>query len=140
MNKAVLIVIKGQEITAHFPNIGQMLRIEQQKQVLTEGRYALMAFSGLAIPEKLLDIVDMICYFSVVVPKFSELAGIDNPIQLLDMNHDSELVKGLVKQYKEAYQPFFNKIYTREDRPEKSLKAKKKAGSKNGNDGQSKGA
>jgi hypothetical protein len=108
--KEVELTLRGKAVIAKFPNIGQMIQIEQSKQILTDGRYAIMAYAGL-------DIVDAISYLSSVVPDFYKLLGVGSHRDLLNMDMDSNIVVEMMSEYKEKYVPFFNELYTRTDRP-----------------------
>ena len=117
MTKEVTLTIRGQAVIARFPNIGQTLQIEQMKQILTDGRYAVMAFSGLKTSNEMLDLVDAICYLSSVIDDFYKKLGIKTYVDILNMDLDDGIPSELKKQYSEIYEPFFNSRYVRSDRP-----------------------
>lgn len=73
--------IDGNEYIVHYPNVGQQLEIENLKHFLTKGRYAEIASSGSKTGTQLLDLIDAISYFTVLIPeikkKFEKLALVD---------------------------------------------------------------
>lgn len=115
--KEVELTLRGKAVIAKFPNIGQMIQIEQSKQILTDGRYAIMAYAGLKTTTNMLDIVDAISYLSSVIPDFYKMLGVGSHRDLLNMDMDSNIVVEMMSEYKEKYVPFFNELYTRTDRP-----------------------
>lgn len=117
IQKEVEITLLGKKVVAKFPNIRSMFKIEQMKQSITDGRYAIMAFSQLKPTLQMLDLADAICYLSNTVEDFYKTLGIENYMQIMDMDFDDGIPKELISQYKDIYEPFFNKRYLRSDRP-----------------------
>ena len=63
--KEIEFELRGQVVKGKFPTIGQQISVETTKQVLSEGRYALMAYSGLATSAEVLDYIDAIAYMKI---------------------------------------------------------------------------
>ena len=124
--KEVSLKLRGKDVIAKFPNIGQSIRIENMKQTLSEGRYAIMAYSGMKTTDDMLDIIDSICYLSNVIPDFYTNLGINTHQDLLNMDRDSPILNEVLSQYKDVYQPFYNELYQRTDRPVDRKKEGKK--------------
>ena len=122
MAKQVTITLRGKEVIARFPNIGQSLKIEQMKQLLTDGRYAIMAFSGLKTTNKMLDLVEAICYLSNSVEDFYGVLGVNSHIDIMNMDFSDGIPRQLLEQYQEVYEPFYNSWEERTDRPIKQAK------------------
>lgn len=122
LTKQVTIKLRGKEVIARFPNIGQSLKIEQMKQLLTDGRYAIMAFSGLKSTNRMLDLVDAVCYLSNVVEDFYGVLGIKGHFDIMNMDMGDGIPKELLEQYQKVYEPFYNAREERIDRPIKSAK------------------
>jgi len=124
LSREIEITIIGKTVIARFPNIGQMIQIEQSKQILTDGRYAIMAYAGLKTTTLMLDLVDSISYFANVIPDFYKTLGVANHTSLMEMDLDSIIISDMLKEYKEKYSPFFNELYDRTDRPIVATKEK----------------
>lgn len=100
-----LIKFKGNDYIIKFPNVGQMIDIENNKMSLTNGRYADMAMSVLKIQIFQLDITDMISYFAILAPQIKEDLGLKN---WRDM--DAKLAKELVSVFKKDFIPWFKPL------------------------------
>ena len=128
--KEVTVELRGKKVIAKFPNIGQTIQIENMKQILSDGRYAIMAYSGMKSTNKMLDIIDCISYMSNVIVDFYPLLGISNHTDLLNMDEDSLIMVELLAAYHDVYLPFFTELYTRTDRPEEEVKKAKEESDK----------
>jgi len=104
-NSQKLIKFRGNDYIVKFPNVGQMIDIENNKMSLTNGRYADMAMSPLKIQIFQLDITDMISYFAILIPQIKEDLGLKN---WRDM--DAILAKELVKTFKKDFIPWFKPL------------------------------
>lgn len=115
-NPEVEITLKNKKHKIGLPNIGQYLRIEGLKQVLTDGRYAIMAYGGLNSAVKALDIVDGIAYYSVLIGgsflKSFKVKDAESMMNLPMADADE-----LIRSYQREYAPFYNKHQKRSDRP-----------------------
>jgi hypothetical protein len=100
-----LIKFKGNDYIAKFPNVGQMMEIENNKMSLTNGKYVDMAMSALKIHVFQLDMVDTISYFSVLIPTIKEQLEIKNWRDL-----DANVAKELVLVYKKQFIPWFKPL------------------------------
>lgn len=132
LTKSVEITLQGKKVALTFPNIKQQIQIETAKQTLTDGRYALMAFSGMKSTNDLLDIVDTLAFFSALIPKIYDIIGVSDHEEFMALPMDSKIVEELVFAYKTEYQPWFNKRYERVDRPKAALGIKKSEDDKEG--------
>lgn len=69
MQKQQTITIGGVETLANYPNVGDLMKIENIKMDLTGGSYGQLATSGHYTALALLDAVDAFSYFAVLAPK-----------------------------------------------------------------------
>ena len=58
-----LVKIDGNDYIINFPNVGQMIEIEQLKLAYTNGRYIEFAMSNLVNHIFILDFVDAVSYY-----------------------------------------------------------------------------
>lgn len=105
VNNQKLIKFKEVDYIAKFPNVGQLMDIENIKMSLTNGKYVEMAISVLKIHIFQLDMVDAIAYFSILCPEMKENLGIKNWREL-----DASLAKELTSVYKKQFIPWFKPI------------------------------
>ena len=102
-----------------FPNVGQMMDIESMKYALTGNRYKEMALSTVRSTLYVLDLVDAIATFSVMIPDLIKDLTINN---LLDMNplESKKIVSAHKKYYKEFYKPLLDAALSEEEEELKS--------------------
>jgi hypothetical protein len=100
-----LINFKGNDYIVKFPNVGQLMDIENIKMSLTNGKYVEMAISVLKIHIFQLDMIDAISYFSILCPEMKTNLGIKNWRDL-----DASLAKEITSVYKKQFIPWFKPI------------------------------
>jgi len=124
--KETTVTINEKKYNVKFPNIGQFLEIEGLKQTLTNGKYAVMTFSGLGSNTKALDLADAIAYFSVLIPDLFKTLKVESyqDVLKLDMDFGVELIRA----YTEEYAIFYNEI---EDKYNKKSSKKEESVSTN---------
>lgn len=92
-----------EEHTAYYPTVGQKIKIENLKNVLSEGQYAVLANNGTKHSDELLDIIDAFAYLSVCCPTIK-----------LDFNNFSSMTTKLqftlVYAFKKFYYPWYMSI------------------------------
>lgn len=107
IKREIVLSIKGVNYTINFPTIGQNIRIESLKQQFSDGQYANMVLSGMKSQSKALDAIDVLSYFTVLLPKefFKDLnvASLEQ-IDAIDFQE-------LIKVYKETFKPWINEWY-----------------------------
>lgn len=114
MNKTIKreleIVIKGVKYTASFPTVGDFLNIERYKMTLSASQYSAMVASGLFSAGQALDIIDMIAYFTVLIPKLKEDLKVEtfSELDLLDSKELVDLYKGEFKPWVEEWMKLFS--------------------------------
>lgn len=100
-----LVKINGNSYMVNFPNVGQMIEIEQLKLAYTNGKYIEFAMSNLMNHIFILDFVDAISYFSVLIPELKNDFEIDNYTKL-----NGNSAKEIIRAYKEDFIPWFKPI------------------------------
>lgn len=114
VNGQKLIDFRGSSYIAKFPNVGQMMDIENMKMTLTNGKYSVMAVSGMKIHLWQLDMVDAISYFSVLCPEMGKDLGIKN-WRDLDADLGKEITLAYVKQFVPWIKPLLDELFKMED-------------------------
>ena len=100
-----LVKIDGNDYIINFPNVGQMIEIEQLKLAYTNGRYIEFAMSNLVNHIFILDFVDAVSYLSILIPELKKDLGIEEYTKM-----DSEKTKEIIRAYKEEFIPWFKPI------------------------------
>lgn len=100
-----LIKFRENDYIVKFPNVGQLMDIENIKMSLTNGKYVEMAVSVLKIHIFQLDMIDAISYFSILCPEMKEHLQIKNWREL-----DASLAKEITSVYKKQFIPWFKPI------------------------------
>jgi hypothetical protein len=97
--------IDGIGYTVPYPNVGQQLEIENLKNVLTKGKYAEIASTGSKTGVQLLDLIDAVSYFSVLIPDMKKRL---EKLTLADI--DPVLQRKLSKAFLKFYTTFILKV------------------------------
>lgn len=88
-----------------YPLVGQKLQIENVKLLLTDGNYGDLARSGHNTAISLLDLVDAVSYFTILIPEIRDNLKIDD-----FLNMDEFRAKELTKAYKKSFRPWLDEI------------------------------
>lgn len=70
--------IDKDEYLVKYPNVGQQLDIENLKNLLSNGQYASYAAVGSKTSTQLLDLIDAVSYFSILIPELKEKLSVKN--------------------------------------------------------------
>jgi hypothetical protein len=93
------IKIAGTTYTVPYPTQGQLIEVESMKMLLSSGTYSALAKSGHDTANKLLDLIDAVSYFHVIVPELRPLIDITN-FTKMDFITAERLRKGFYKYNK----------------------------------------
>lgn len=109
--------ICGETAIIKFPSkISQQLEIEANKGLLSMGKYSVLSVSmnHVTSTDRILDTVDMMAHFMVVVPDFIKLIGLSGDEKMIDMEKDK--ADPLVKEYNTKYARFYNQFVSMDER------------------------
>ena len=95
----------NQTFEISYPSVGQKLQIENVKLLLTDNNYGDLARSNHVTAIKLLDLVDAVSYFSILIPEIKTSLNVDD-----FLNMDPKRVKAYTKAYKEDFLPWMLEI------------------------------
>ena len=105
MQTATIVKIGKDSYDVSYPNVGQKLDIENVKLMLTNSQYGEMARSGHVTALQLLDLVDAVAYFTILVPELKSSLKVQD---FMDMNPVE--ARNLRKGYKKYFVPFFEAV------------------------------
>lgn len=97
--------INGKKYIVKFPNVGQIMDIEDFKMTLSRGKYVELALSPLKIHVFQCDLIDAMSYFTVLSKDIKEDFNLNNVRDV-----DLKIGKGLIDIYKEQFIPWFAPI------------------------------
>jgi hypothetical protein len=103
--RTIQIRIETNVYNVNFPNVGQMMDIENMKMSLTNGSYADMVRSGLKSSYYNTEIVDTIAHLWVLIPELRADLQVRNFSEL-----DPFVAKKLLKVYREQFTPWYEKL------------------------------
>jgi len=99
-----------------YPNVGQQLDIEAMKELLSNNKYAQLASTGSKTATQLLDYIDAVSNFIVLIPAIKEkMTDKDGKINIkafveTDPNFQKRLSKAYLKYYTEFVIPLEKEI------------------------------
>lgn len=105
INYNVEVKLNGNQYTVPFPNAGQLLEIESMKILLTGGTYGQLARSEHKTATEMLDLVDAVAYFHVLIPAFKNVLPIEKFAET-----DAVMSAKVRKAFVNVYYPFFEKV------------------------------
>lgn len=98
-------ILRGREFFVKFPNVGQLIDLESLKQALTNGRYGIMASSGIASMYRALDMVDAIAFFQVCAPNIARQLDIRSYTEM-----DVDGAQDFLTLYTEQIRPWLDGV------------------------------
>lgn len=103
LKREIVITVNENNYKVKFPTVGQFIQIEAQKALLSRNQYGSMITSGTKVAFKALDFVDMLAYFTILIPEMNDKDA-DAYVNLhnLDIMDANELLK----VYKEDFKPW----------------------------------
>ena len=105
MNRTIRVQIEANSYEVPFPNVGQLMDIESLKFGMTNNKYVDMYLSGMRQSMFIIDAVDAISTFSILIPDLKK----DYVVKSIDQL-DPIKIKPLIKAYKTTYLPWYSEI------------------------------
>jgi len=119
LNPKISFKIEDNTYSVAFPNVGELMEIETMRFALTNNTYTSLATSPLRSAIYICDLVDMIAFFTVMVPELKKDLVVNSFSEL-----EPSKAKIFLKAYKSTIQPWYSNIfkqlfddYTLEDEP-----------------------
>lgn len=109
VQNTVMIGIADQQFQVKYPNVGQLLEIENKKMFLSAGEYG--NYVGAPIKtismQFVIDLIDALAHFSVLIPGLSKKLSVSTYLEI-----DAMSGKALVDAYKKQFEPWYNELVT----------------------------
>lgn len=110
LNRTKVIKIAEKDYTVKFPTVGQIMDIEQRKQILTASTYGAMVRTITRSSVFTLELVDAISCFTVLLPELSKDLDVKSYLDM-DAFQGRELVKVYNEDFRPWFQPFLKELY-----------------------------
>ena len=110
MNKSITFLLFGENRTIDYPNVGQLLEIESKKMMLSNGTYSELNKTNTTSSKYILDLVDAMAHFTVLIPKLSKNLQVDTVYDLGGIE-SKEVVKAYNEHFRPWYDPFAEELY-----------------------------
>jgi hypothetical protein len=110
IEECLTVKINGNDVTIKFPSkIREQMQIETNKSMLSNGTYAILALSSVNSSNRMLDVIDTLSHFLVVIPDLHLKLGLkDKAINASEL--EVSLIEPLVKIYNNEYARFYNQF------------------------------
>lgn len=107
LKNTVSIQLGDDKYELKYPNVAQVLEINNKKYLITENRYPdlVLAPNKTVMDVFYLDLVDAVSHFTVLAPGMSKKLSVDSLLEI-DGVTASTLVKAYKKQFRPWYEPF----------------------------------
>jgi len=102
LQKKINVKIKENNYDINFPTNAQFIEIENKKIALANGMYSNLVTSGMINSNRALDLIDVISYFSVLIPGLNKDLRVNN---LLELNPVDTIQ--MVKVFKKEFFPWY---------------------------------
>lgn len=106
MKTSVNVKIDSQDYEVNYPTVGEKLQIENVKLLLTNNNYGDLARSGHTTALDLLDLVDSVSYFSILIPEIKKSIKMEDFLTM-----DPIKAKLMIKAFKK-YRDFLSEVDT----------------------------
>ena len=106
----ITITIDGNDYVAKFPHVGEEVRIEALKELYSNKTYSSLLQNLTKSSQRVLDIVDMMAYFTVMIPDLQEDLDVKNVKTFNDLPQIKAIP--LVNAYKQQLRPWLDDWYT----------------------------
>ena len=105
MQTSKQIKIGDQIFGVSYPTVGQKLQIENVKLLLTDNGYGDLARSAHITALNLLDLVDAVAYFTILIPEISSSLSVNN-----FLNMEPLKAKMYAKAFKREFRPWMEAV------------------------------
>ena len=116
LNRNIELSINGNTYNVCFPTVNQFIAIEAKKSALSHNQYGAMILNRTKVASKALDFIDMLSYFSVLIPDLMKDSKV--PLTELDIMDGKELLKVYMSDFKvwmDKWMVIINKDETSEE-------------------------
>ncbi len=108
---AKVLSIGNKQYTVKYPNVGQILEIENRKQVLSDGKYMQMVMPPRTHAMRYAtNLIDAIAHFSVLIPELTKDLSVGS-YQDIDAITGKALIDVYVKEFSPWYEALVRIMY-----------------------------
>ncbi len=107
LSQGLVVKIANMNYQIKYPNVGEILEIDNKKMLLTNGKYAEYIASPIMTKSLkfVIELVDAMSHFSVLIPDLTKQLDVNSYL-------DIDLVTGkeLIKVYKTQFEPWYEEL------------------------------
>lgn len=111
LSEVKAVEFRGTKLNVKFPNVGEMIDIENLKTAYSGGRYGVMLASGVKSMLYALDTIDAMAFIEIKLKAVRNMLNI--PAEQSLMNIDVILSSELTAWYKQQIAPWYNSMMSK---------------------------
>lgn len=106
-----VVEFQGAKLNVKFPNVGEMIDIENLKTAYSGGRYGVMLASGVKSMIYAVDVIDAMAFIEIKLKAIRNMLNIPESQSMMSV--DSALASELTAWYKQQIAPWYNSMMSK---------------------------
>lgn len=111
LSEVKAVEFRGTKLNVKFPNVGEMIDIENLKTAYSGGRYGVMLASGVKSMIYAVDVIDAMAFIEIKLKAVRNMLNIPESQSMMSV--DSALASELTAWYKQQIAPWYNSMMSK---------------------------
>lgn len=111
LSEVKVVEFRGTKLNVKFPNVGEMIDIENLKTAYSGGRYGVMLASGVKSMIYAVDVIDAMAFIEIKLKAVRNMLNVPEGQSLMSV--DSALASELTAWYKQQIAPWYNSLMSK---------------------------
>ena len=111
LSEMKVVEFRGTKLNVKFPNVGEMIDIENLKTAYSGGRYGVMLASGVKSMIYAVDVIDAMAFIEIKLKAVRNMLNIPESQSMMSV--DSALASELTAWYKQQIAPWYNSMMSK---------------------------
>lgn len=111
LSEVKVVEFRGTKLNVKFPNVGEMIDIENLKTAYSGGRYGVMLASGVKSMIYAVDVIDAMAFIEIKLKAVRNMLSVPEGQSLMSV--DSALASELTAWYKQQIAPWYNSLMSK---------------------------
>ncbi len=111
LSEVKAVEFRGAKLNVKFPNVGEMIDIENLKTAYSGGRYGVMLASGVKSMIYAVDVIDAMAFIEIKLKAVRNMLNIPESQSMMSV--DSALASELTAWYKQQIAPWYNSMMSK---------------------------
>ena len=111
LSEMKVVEFQGAKLNVKFPNVGEMIDIENLKTAYSGGRYGVMLASGVKSMIYAVDVIDAMAFIEIKLKAIRNMLNIPESQSMMSV--DSALASELTAWYKQQIAPWYNSMMSK---------------------------